>query len=82
MSDWKESNGAGAGNRTLVLSLENLYTSRCTTPASDKLYQIVANFCAHQVLPTILAHQVQWLHPAQQTAKVVSVQRCFQLNAA
>lgn len=25
--------GAGGENRTLVLSLENLYTSRCTTPA-------------------------------------------------
>lgn len=25
--------GAGGGNRTLVLSLENSYTGRCTTPA-------------------------------------------------
>ncbi len=25
--------GAGGGSRTLVLSLENSYTSRCTTPA-------------------------------------------------
>jgi hypothetical protein len=26
--------GAGGGNRTLFLSLENSYTSRCTTPAT------------------------------------------------
>ena len=31
--------GAGGENRTLVLSLENLYTSRCTTPAVAPLYQ-------------------------------------------
>lgn len=37
MSEPSESNGAGGGNRTLVLSLENSYTSRCTTPARAPL---------------------------------------------
>jgi inosine triphosphate pyrophosphatase len=32
-----DSNGAGAGNRTPISSLENLHTNRCTTPASDRL---------------------------------------------
>ena len=27
--------GAGAGNRTPIPSLENLYTNRCTTPAGN-----------------------------------------------
>ena len=31
--------GAGAGNRTPIPSLENLYTNRCTTPA-DRLYAL------------------------------------------
>ena len=33
MSKRSTSNGAGGGNRTLFLSLENSYTDRCTTPA-------------------------------------------------
>ncbi len=33
MSEQSESNGAGWGNRTPVLSLENLYISRYTNPA-------------------------------------------------
>lgn len=35
MSKRSESNGAGWGNRTPVLSLENLYISRYTNPARN-----------------------------------------------